>query len=119
MRSMVCAFYLQDWSYGTVSVANTPASSTLKQKTTTPVRGFLFLRRPEESLLSEGYLRKQKNHAQHVGCFLFSGLKLRDQQSYSRQLHPEPHSNECGFFLNTTEAQVLYAFPLSHGTQAP
>jgi hypothetical protein len=70
-----------------LDAGSTPASSTLKQKTTTPARGFLFLKRPEESLLSEGDLRKQKNHAKRGGCFLFSGLKLRDQQSYSRQLH--------------------------------
>jgi hypothetical protein len=49
----------------------------------------LFLKRPEESLLSEGDLKKQKNQAKRGGCFLFSGLKLRDQRSYSRQLHDQ------------------------------
>jgi hypothetical protein len=38
----------------------------------------LFLKNPEESSLSEGGLKKQKNHAQHGACFLPAGLKPRE-----------------------------------------
>jgi hypothetical protein len=36
----------------------------------------------------------------------------------SRQLHPEPHSNECGLFFTPPTAQVYSAFPPLNGTQA-
>ena len=60
---------------------STPASSTTNQKTSTPARGFLFLKRPEETLLSEGDLRKQQDHAQHGACFIFAELDLREGRS--------------------------------------
>jgi hypothetical protein len=46
-------------------------------------------------LLSDGDLRKQKNHAKRGDCFLFSGLKLRDgeRSEHPRQLHVKAENN--------------------------
>jgi len=61
-----------------LDAGSTPASSTIKQKTTTPKGVFVFMQ-TVESLLSKGMNENKKNHAQHGGCFLFAGLDLRDQ----------------------------------------
>ena len=59
-----------------MDAGSTPASSTIKQKTTTPKGVFVF-QIPLQACLQK-VDEKQKNHAQRGGCFLFAGLKLRD-----------------------------------------
>ncbi len=78
-----------------MDAGSTPASSTIKQKTTTPDRGFLFFR-CRCKLACKRQMKNKKNHAQHGGCFLFAGLELRDGE---RSEHPR-HS-EIGCFLFT------------------
>ena len=40
-----------------------------------------------------------------------------DEMVY-QQLHPEPHSNECGLFFTTPQAQEYQSFPLLNAAQA-
>jgi|GEM_PF-4915054 len=46
--------------------------------------------------------RKQKNHAQHGGCFLFAGLEIRDGDPPICKEHPsQQHQiSSYGYILN-------------------
>ena len=72
-----------------------------------PRKGVFVLKRPDESLLSVGALKKQKDHSKHGACFLSAGLEFRDGQG--RGSGPDNHAR-------TEPGDRRRIPPTSHGT---
>jgi hypothetical protein len=76
-------------------------------KTNIPARGFLFLKDPEESMLSDGGFEKQKSPAEHGGCFVFTGLKLREGRARQAGLGTPASYSVTALFSVTCRDIVL------------